>query len=182
MAQTTMTMAEFLALSAGTKKGKKPMKPKLKRRKKADEPKRADFFRPVTEPITITVPLPPPLNHYYRTAMIANHAQTYIAKAGKEFRSAVIRAWADQAGSVTFQGRLAMRVEIIQRDKREADLDGYCKALLDSLEAAGAYANDRQIKLLIVHQELTEAPGRAIVTIGPKPGVPKQSTLFTTDF
>ena len=156
--------------------------PPKRRKGKPDEPKRSDMFRPITEPVVVTVPLPPPLNHLYRTAMIGGHAQTYISKAGKEFRAAVIRAWAEQAGAVTFQGRVAMKVEIVQRDKREADLDGYCKALLDALEAAGAYANDRQVKLLIVHQESTEPPGRAIVTIGPKPGVPKQSILFSTDF
>ena len=181
MAQTRMTTAEFKRLTQGQTRERSDAAPP-KRRKKATEPNRAEMFRPITEPVLVTVPLPPPLNHYYRTVMIARHAQTYISKAGKEFRAAVIRAWAEQAGAVTFTGRLAMKVEIVQRDKREADLDGYCKALLDALQAAGAYANDRQVKLLIVYQERTEAPGRAIVTIGPKPGVARQSTLFATDF
>lgn len=134
-------------------------------------------FRVATEPVQVRLPFPPMMNHYYRTAVVARHAQTYISKDGKAYRDEVIAAW--RKVGVTFEGRLAVRVEAVFPNAMRRDLDGILKALLDSLEHAGAYANDSQVKLLIVEQERTEMPGWVEVTIGPKPGE-RQGSLFGT--
>ena len=70
MVQTRMTTEEFKRLTQAQTRERSDAAPP-KRRKKATEPNRAEIFRPITEPVLVTVPLPPPLNHYYRTVMIA---------------------------------------------------------------------------------------------------------------
>ena len=175
MSAPHLTIAEAMKLGI-------PVKPPKKNKSKAVEPKLCDSFRVTTDPVKIRLMLPPPLNHYYQTAVIGKHAQTYISKLGKEFRKHVIEEWPKQAGRVTFEGRLAMRVEIVFKNGIQGDLDGYMKALWDALEHAGAYRNDKQIKLLIVNQERTEAPGWVDVTIGPKPGANNQGNLFSVNW
>jgi crossover junction endodeoxyribonuclease RusA len=161
------------ALPAGSRASKKV---------KDTLPRLCDSFRVVNAPVTVRLGLPPKLNHYYRTAVVCGHAQTYISKEGRDYRDHVIAEWRRQTGGVTFEGRLAMRVEIVYRDLREGDMDGHVKALWDSLEHAGAYRNDSQIRLLIVEQQRVEAPGWVEVKIGPKPGREEQSTLFACDW
>ena len=141
---------------------------------------RRERYRVSTEPVTVRLPWPPALNTYYRTAVVAKHAQTYISKSGKAYRRLVVKQW--EAVRVTFEGRLAVRIAATYPDARRRDLDGLPKALLDALEHAGAFEDDSQIRLLIVEQEAIEAPGWVDVRVGPKPGREEQGTLFGTDF
>jgi crossover junction endodeoxyribonuclease RusA len=156
-------------------------------REKAKASRRADAkiaasnrrvsYRLSTEPVTVRLPFPPSLNHYYRSAYIGGHVSTYISGDGKAYRNQIVEAW--QSVRVTFDGRLAVRVVAVFPNAAQRDLDGLLKALLDSLEHAGVYRNDSQVKLLIVEQSRVEAPGWVDVTIGPKPGE-TQGTLFET--
>ena len=57
-----------------------------------------------------------------------------------------------------FEGRLAIKVIVVFPDHIERDLDGYWKALLDSLYYAGAYKNDSQIKAESMEQDRVERP------------------------
>jgi crossover junction endodeoxyribonuclease RusA len=138
---------------------------------------RRSCYRVTTEPVTVRLPFPPALNHYWRSWFVAGHVATYISSDGQKFRKEVIEAW--RAVAVTFDGLLAVRVGAVLPDRRERDLDGLLKALLDSLEHAGAYRNDSQIRLLVIEHVATEAPGWVDVTIGPRPGE-RQNTLFGT--
>lgn len=124
-------------------------------------------MRVSTEPVTVRLPFPPLLNRYYRTAVVGKHASTYISKDGKAYRKQVVELWREVG--VTFEGQLALRITATYPDNRRRDIDGLPKAIMDSLEAAGAFEDDSQIRLLIVEQEAVEAPGWVEVTLGPKP-------------
>jgi crossover junction endodeoxyribonuclease RusA len=128
--------------------------------------------------ISVRLPFPPPLNRYYRTAVVSGHAQTYISARGKQFRKSVIAQWAIHP-RVRWTCPLAMRIEVWCPDARNYDVDGCLKALLDALEHAGAYANDNQVRCLIVEMQGVSRGGYVHVTIGPRPG-DRQGTLFET--
>ena len=154
---------------------------RVQRRRKAKEEAdaRRARFRTATEPIEVKLPFPPSVNQYWRTAVVGNRCQTYISKKGKLYRQAVIAQW--QHVGLTYKGRLALRMDVVWPDRRERDLDNFVKAVQDSLEHAGAYENDRQIKLLVVDEKAVEAPGWIRITLGAKPSE-VQLTLFETDW
>jgi crossover junction endodeoxyribonuclease RusA len=129
--------------------------------------------------VTIRLPVPPSINHYYRTALVKGHAVTYIDRDGKAFRRYVIAAWRRVA--LTFEGPLAVIVKIVWKSRRHYDIDGIEKALYDALEHAGAYRNDRQIKYHVVEEIGVCAPGWIDVTIGHKPGL-VQKNLFEREW
>jgi len=164
MSQRTVSVEAARELARGRK-------PKL-------EPLSASY-RVTTEVVRVRLPWPPSVNHYWRTAVIGKRAQTYVSAAGKQYRQDVIAAWRRLA--VTFDGRLAVRIEAVFPDAIRRDLDNLCKAVLDSLCHAGAYRDDSQIKLLIVEQERIERPGWIDVTLGVKPGCVER-TLFATEW
>ena len=137
---------------------------------------RRNSYRVGEEPVTVRLPFPPSLNHYYRTTVIGKHAQTYISGDGKRFRTEVIASWS-RVG-VTFDGPVALRVGAVFPDHRVRDIDGLLKGLLDSLEHAGAFANDSQVKLLVIEHVATERPGWVDVVIGPKPGEWRRSVFY----
>lgn len=147
--------------------------------RRESEPKLADSFRVADHPVTVQLGFPPMLNHYYRSAIIGGHVSVYLSKEGRAYREHVIQAWSDQAG-VTFVGLLVLEIELVFPDKRDRDIDGCLKSLIDGLQHAGAYRDDKCVKGLIVHQEQVRKPGYAIVTVRPKRGVDQQRDLFET--
>jgi len=149
---------------------------------KAAAQARRESYTLTTKPVTIRLPFPPMLNHYYRAMVVGKgpraHAAIRIDQEGREFRELVIREWSQHV-RLLYEGRLAIRVNVTWPDKRTRDGDGPLKALLDGLEHAGACANDSAFKLIIVEEMGTEPPGWVDVTLGPKPG-PRQKSLFET--
>ena len=141
-----------------------------------------DTFRTVTGPVEIRLPYPPSVNTYWRTTVKGHRAITYTSTEGKNYRKQVIDDWRRLTGGVTFRGRLALRMTIVFPDHKERDMDNLTKALQDSLQHAGAFETDQQIKLLILEQELIQKPGWIDIKLGPKPGIEQQSTLFDTNW
>lgn len=181
MTQRTVTVEQARELA--TQQRGKAWGERRKAEKEA-QAERRERFRVSTEPVTVRLPLPPPLNAYYGTKIVGKTirgavAIKYIAPKGVEFREEVIRIWKDLG--VTFEGRLAIHVRVVWRDRREQDLDGRWKALLDALEHAGAYERDSQIKAESMEEVGVEAPGWVTITLGPRPGE-KQKTLFDTEW
>jgi len=174
--QRTVTVIEAQQLAKQERGRKWGARRRAERNAKAA---RRERFRVSTKPVALRLPFPPSLNHYYRLTVVGKHAQTYISAAGKAYRAEVIKIW--RRVGVTFNGRLAIKVVVVFPDRREYDLDGLWKALLDSLEHAGAYENDSQIKAESMEQEAVEVPGWVDIVLGPKPGE-RQGTLFETEF
>lgn len=98
----------------------------------------------------ILLPLPPSVNHYWRSvpATRSHRARVMISENGRRFKAACRLAALAQF-RVPLEGELAIRGVVFFQDRRR-DLDNILKPLLDALQGA-AYINDRQI----VHIELT---------------------------
>ena len=179
--QTTVTIDEARKLTKADRAQRWADRRKAEHEEQAA---RRERFRVSTEPVTVRLPFPPSLNTYYGTKIVGKTVKDavaikYITSRGVAFREAVIRIWSGVG--VTFSGRLAIKVVAVFPDNRERDLDGLWKALLDSLEHAGAYENDSQIKAESMEQEAVESPGWLDITLGPKPCV-RQGTLFAMDW
>lgn len=110
-------------------------------------------------PIKLTLPYPPSVNHYWvwtgRTWIIGKRGAAFIRDVhficvGKRYH---------------LKEKLKATAYVYPPDKRDRDLDNLGKALWDSLEKAGVYENDKQIKEL--HMKFCEPckPGRVEVTL-----------------
>jgi crossover junction endodeoxyribonuclease RusA len=83
--------------------------------------------------ISLTLPLPPTINHYYGQRPRGGR---YIKPAGLAFRQAVADVVA-QAGYKTIEGRVSLFVAIFPADRRRQDIDNRAKSLQDALTHAG---------------------------------------------
>lgn len=166
MSQRTVSVEEAREIAKAVKRKKKP------------EPE-SPVYPVTTEPVKIRLALPVMNNKYYRHAVAGGkhkHAVTYLSAEAKAYHALVLEEWAKVG--VSFRGRLAIRVGVVWSDNRWiGDVDGVWKCLLDSLALAGAYKNDKQIKLEIGEEIGVERPGWVDVILGPKPG-DVQGTLF----
>ena len=106
------------------------------------------------------LPWPPSINHYWRRV----GPRTLISREGRAFREKVCSILA-ASGVRPLSGPVHLVVELYPPDRRRRDVDNTLKALCDSLEKAGAYRDDSQIKDLEVHMREPVQGGRAIVRI-----------------
>jgi len=91
--------------------------------------------------VTITLPWPPSINHYWRTV-----GQRLIVKdPGKRYRVEVATECFRQQVRRNFGGRLAVNIDAFPPDNRRRDLDNILKALLDALTVAHVWVDDSQI-------------------------------------
>jgi crossover junction endodeoxyribonuclease RusA len=145
--QTQVTVDQLRKLSKSQRAAKRAAR---RREEDAAKAARRERFRLATEPVTVRLPFPPSLNHYYRTSAIVPKvgrpfASTRISDDGEAYRKTIIDLWREDVG-VTFKGRLAIKVVAVFPDNRERDLDGLWKALLDSLSALGFAGTCRGIR------------------------------------
>ena len=98
--------------------------------------------------ITLELPYPPSINHYYGRG---RSGQVYIKPKGKAYRKCVI--WASL--EVSCRGDwpnfrkgqpLSMSLIAYPPDKRRRDLDNILKALKDAMQHAHVYKDDCQIR------------------------------------
>lgn len=101
---------------------------------------------------------PPSVNSYWRTT---RGGQTYLSKAGRQYREAAAAATDVRFG----QRRVQVYIELTMPDRRRRDLDNTLKALLDAIEHAGIVDDDCQIDRLMVERIHVEPPGAADVVI-----------------
>jgi len=116
--------------------------------------------------LTVELPYPPSINHYWRRV----GPRTLISRQGRKFRQDVedaVRRGKGLLGKVPMQGNLAVEVVLHPPDRRRRDLDNTLKALLDALQHAGVYDDDSQIAQLLAQRGEPRPGGLAIVRIGP---------------
>ena len=111
--------------------------------------------------ITLTLPYPPSVNHYWRNI---GRGRTIISRRGRRYQINVLAAVL-LAGRPRIEGRLSLRMELTMPDRKRRDLDNVCKAMLDALGHAGVYQDDSQIDRLEIVRGVVRAPGAAVVTI-----------------
>lgn len=107
------------------------------------------------DPITLTLPYPPTVNHYWKSRVIRKGARyvpsVYVSEYGQDYQR-VVRRLLD--GVPRLSGELRVQVLVQPPDNRSRDLDNVLKCLLDSLTKAGVWYDDSQVcSLLIVRGE-----------------------------
>lgn len=92
--------------------------------------------------LSFDLPWPPSVNRYYRHVGF----RVMISREGRKYRRMVVSRL---GGCKKLSGRLSLYGEFYPPDRRRRDLDNVGgKVLLDSLQAAGLFDDDSQIKEL----------------------------------
>jgi len=126
--------------------------------------------------ILLDLPIPPSMNDYWRPG--PNRSRTaaegsrvmYVTSKGKKYRKEVTAEWIAQRNRRPLSGPLFLR-GWIWFERRGSDVDNRIKPLLDALEEAGCFENDRQISAVFFRRmDATMKPGSVIVHVEPDAG------------
>ena len=133
----------------------------------------------MTPDLTIVLPFPPSVNHYWRHVVMGKYVRTLISAAGREFKRKVAHALQVQLGGQRkpLVGDCRCYVALHAPDRRRRDVDNYAKVLLDSLTDAGVWADDSQIQDLRLVWGAVLPGGKAVVTIRQMPAAMVQGVL-----
>lgn len=105
------------------------------------------------------LPLPPTVNH---SSAPAAGGGRYLTAEHREFRRLV----AQVVGQVEpLEGRLSVRIALIQTDRRRWDIDNRIKAALDAAQHAGVFLRDDQIDRLYVERLVDQDAERPICIV-----------------
>jgi len=117
-----------------------------------------------TDAVTLTLPWPPSVNHYWRTWQ----GRHLVSRAGRAYRGAValaVIAHRDGPPRLPLAGRLALTLTAHPPDRRVRDIDNLLKGTLDSLAHAGVYGDDGSIDDLRIVRSGVVAGGRLEVQV-----------------
>lgn len=121
--------------------------------------------------ILLDLPIPPSMNQYWRRGpnrsrtAPAGAVVTHVTKEGRAFRKDVAAAWIAQRDRMPLSGPLVLR-GWIWFSRRGSDVDNRIKPLLDALEEAGCFENDRQVASVSFRRmDQTMTPGALIVHV-----------------
>lgn len=98
------------------------------------------------------LPWPPSVNHYYRHV----GPRVLISRDGRKYRE-IVAGIVSQLEIPQLKGKISLHAQFYSPDKRRRDLDNVGgKVLLDTLQAAGLFKDDSQIKriLLEMHEPM----------------------------
>lgn len=90
--------------------------------------------------INLTLPVPPSVNRYWRSAVVGGHAQVFLSDEARAYKQEVkLRTRLIDP----FTGPVAINFTVF-RPRKAGDLDNYQKALFDALKGR-LYLDDDQI-------------------------------------
>lgn len=123
--------------------------------------------------ITITLPYPPSVNHYWDSRAVRSKKTNrlcvikYLSARAKSFRKECDARVKEQIGiPPKLKGRLAVIVhQHYKATGQRQDIDNCLKPLFDALEWCRVYQNDEQIDELLVVRKRRAAEGRVEVVI-----------------
>jgi Holliday junction resolvase RusA-like endonuclease len=115
---------------------------------------------PQTRAISLTLPWPPALNHYYRHV----GPRVLLSRPGRDYKD-LAGAYALAARVRPLVGPVAVCL-FLYRPRRAGDIDGYLKALFDAMQGH-LWADDKQIVELHVYRRDDKARPRVEVTAWP---------------
>lgn len=96
--------------------------------------------------VSITLPWPPSVNHYW---MQAKNGHRYIGPDGLKFRSEVrMRAH----GMPMVRGGVSVEIVAHPPDKRRRDIDNLLKSAIDALQHAGLIEDDSNVEFLTIRR------------------------------
>ena len=114
----------------------------------------------------LTLPWPPSINHYWRRV----GPRTLISREGRAFRTNVCALLGGGgARRPPAGGRVALAMDAFPPERRRRDIDNIQKPVLDALEHAGIYEDDRQVDLLVTRRQAPVAGGRLEVRVDELP-------------
>lgn len=98
--------------------------------------------------VTIRLPWPPSVNHYWRSVVFGRSVRVLISRKGRQYRDAVTATVRQQfpALSRPTSRNLAVVVNAFPPDRRRRDGDNVVKAVFDAITHAGVWADDSQVK------------------------------------
>ena len=102
--------------------------------------------------LELELPWPPSVNHYYRHV----GPRVLISRDGRKYRE-IVAGIVSQLGISQLKGKISLHAQFYPPDKRRRDLDNVGgKVLLDTLQAAGLFKDDSQVKriLLEMHEPI----------------------------
>ncbi len=122
------------------------------------------------------LPWPPTVNHYWISRVLnyreasktGSRVMVCVGAKGKQFRLDVKKnAEAATCYEMPLFPTAKLKVEIFAYppDRRKRDLDNILKALLDSLQHAGIYADDNQIDQIHIYRKDVIPNGQVIVEV-----------------
>ncbi|MCZ6655606.1 MAG: RusA family crossover junction endodeoxyribonuclease [Planctomycetota bacterium] len=121
-----------------------------------------------TLPLTLTLPWPPTVNHYW----VPSNGKLSLTKAGRVYKDNAMAAIIDACNGHIATIEIIQLVAVIELYNpcgvHNWDVDNRAKAVLDALEKSRVVKNDSQFRaVLLIDRGVDEArgPGRAVVTI-----------------
>jgi crossover junction endodeoxyribonuclease RusA len=134
--------------------------------------------------VTIRLPFPPSVNHYWCTRIITPRGgkrpfpQIYIGERGVRFRENVKALMLQRFGIIEpSTDRVSVQIVATLPDRRERDLDNLPKSVLDSLTHARVWESDNQVDRIEIIRGPVKSPGWLDVTIEPIKQTIKQGEL-----
>lgn len=99
------------------------------------------------ELISLRLPLPPSVNHYWGTVFRGKRACVYVTKRGLAYRADVKQAVRERFGAVVpCRQMVGVSVVMTETTRYHMDGDNVWKCLLDALPHSGLFLSDAQIR------------------------------------
>lgn len=121
------------------------------------------------EDLTLTLPFPPSVNHYWRHCAQgrSGNVRVYITTKGREFREQVCRIVRGKGLAIGLDAPLAVSIVLRPPDRMRRDLDNYGgKALLDAITKSGLWLDDSQVRELNIKWGSVIKGGETQIQIG----------------
>lgn len=118
--------------------------------------------------ITLELPWPPSVNHYWRSVLIGEHVRNLISAKGRAYKRNVGQAVLSQTigrQRKPIWGRVHVALTLYPPDRRQRDIDNSIKAVLDALTSAKVWSDDSQVDELHVTRSKVVQGGKAVVRI-----------------
>ena len=115
--------------------------------------------------ITLVLPWPPSVNHYWRHVVIGHSVRTLISAEGRAYKARVENACREQQAPMQLRQKVAVEIRLEPPDRRKRDIDNSVKAILDSLTSARVWNDDFQVDDLHVYRAGCVKNGRVTVEI-----------------
>ena len=114
--------------------------------------------------ILITLPLPPSVNSYWRSVTMRNGvSKVLISREGRAWKKTALQLALLQRPK-RIEGDIEVVLTVHFKDRRR-DLDNAAKPVLDLLQAAGCYENDRQITRIRMERHVDKGNPRVEIEV-----------------